>query len=135
LTEKSALAVAWQDIAKDRQVRVTFISGDVHLASVGRLYSYPKMKDEDFREDFRYMANITSSAMGNEAPPDGLLKTYEMINFSQDLNLGVSAQPCTLLVDLQLLGAVHLPAHCLVTAGDALLLFPLWPMQMPVDLL
>jgi phosphodiesterase/alkaline phosphatase D-like protein len=86
--EKKQMILLMQDLARERQVRVTFISGDVHLQAVGRLYSYPKQQGEDFREDFRFMANITSSAMGNEAPPDKLLRAYELFNASNDLNLG-----------------------------------------------
>ena len=32
-----------QALAKARELRVSFISGDVHLAAVGRLYSRPKV--------------------------------------------------------------------------------------------
>jgi len=60
-----------QDLAMITSVRVTVLSGDVHLAAVGQFYSHgrlglPKHKDP------RYMPNIISSAMAN-APPSNLL--------------------------------------------------------------
>ncbi|KAA8634643.1 hypothetical protein SMACR_02939 [Sordaria macrospora] len=60
-----------QDLAADKSVRVTILSGDVHLAAIGQFYSNPKLgipKDKDFR----YMPNIICSAIVNTPPPDML---------------------------------------------------------------
>ncbi|KAK8064917.1 hypothetical protein PG994_007555 [Apiospora phragmitis] len=58
-----------QDLAADKSVRVTILSGDVHLAAVGQFYSNPKLKLAKHK-DFRYMPNIISSAIVNTPPPD-----------------------------------------------------------------
>ncbi|KAK8072391.1 hypothetical protein PG996_005739 [Apiospora saccharicola] len=58
-----------QDLAADKSVRVTILSGDVHLAAVGQFYSNPKLKLAKHK-DFRYMPNIVSSAIVNTPPPD-----------------------------------------------------------------
>ncbi|KAE8350494.1 hypothetical protein BDV28DRAFT_37319 [Aspergillus coremiiformis] len=53
-----------QDLAADKSVRITILSGDVHLAAVGEFYSNPKLnlpKDKDYR----YMPNIISSAIAD----------------------------------------------------------------------
>ncbi|KAI1338283.1 hypothetical protein F5Y15DRAFT_416930 [Xylariaceae sp. FL0016] len=58
-----------QDLAADRSIRITVLSGDVHLAAVGQFYSNPKLKLPKHK-DFRYMPNIISSAIVNTPPPD-----------------------------------------------------------------
>ncbi|KAL8393455.1 hypothetical protein RB595_003282 [Gaeumannomyces hyphopodioides] len=60
-----------QDLAADRSVRVTLLSGDVHLAAVGQFYSNPKLNMPKHK-DFRYMPNVISSAIVNTPPPDML---------------------------------------------------------------
>ncbi|ORY55436.1 uncharacterized protein BCR38DRAFT_356855 [Pseudomassariella vexata] len=58
-----------QDLAADKSVRITILSGDVHLAAIGRFYSNPKLNMAKHK-DFRYMPNIISSAIVNTPPPD-----------------------------------------------------------------
>lgn len=58
-----------QDLAADRSVRITILSGDVHLAAVGQFYSNPKLELAKHK-DFRYMPNVISSAIVNTPPPD-----------------------------------------------------------------
>ncbi|KAI1500253.1 hypothetical protein F5X99DRAFT_429882 [Biscogniauxia marginata] len=58
-----------QDLAGDLSVRVTILSGDVHLAAVGQFYSNPKLHLAK-HNDFRYIPNIISSAIANAPPPD-----------------------------------------------------------------
>lgn len=58
-----------QDLAADKSVRITMLSGDVHLAAIGQFYSNPKLKIAKHK-DFRYMPNIISSAIVNTPPPD-----------------------------------------------------------------
>ncbi|KAI1473731.1 hypothetical protein F4774DRAFT_27215 [Daldinia eschscholtzii] len=58
-----------QDLAADKSVRVTILSGDVHLAAIGQFYSNPKQELAK-HHDFRYMPNIISSAIANTPPPD-----------------------------------------------------------------
>ncbi|KAI1202770.1 hypothetical protein F5X97DRAFT_318918 [Nemania serpens] len=58
-----------QDLSVDKSIRVTILSGDVHLAAVGQFYSNPKLHIPKHK-DFRYMLNIVSSAIANTPPPD-----------------------------------------------------------------
>ncbi|KNG90417.1 hypothetical protein ANOM_001017 [Aspergillus nomiae NRRL 13137] len=63
-SERQYLIEDLQDLAADKSVRVTILSGDVHLAAIGQLYSNPKLnlpKDKDYR----YMPNIISSAIAD----------------------------------------------------------------------
>ena len=54
--ERRFLIEHLQMLAKAKKLRISIISGDVHLAATGRLYSYPKMKDLSM--DFRYMPQV-----------------------------------------------------------------------------
>ena len=49
-----------QTVAQSRISRITFISGDVHVAGLGRLYSHPKT---DLRKDFRFMPQVRDGAL------------------------------------------------------------------------
>ncbi|KAK3498345.1 hypothetical protein B0T13DRAFT_399312 [Neurospora crassa] len=69
--ERAIVIEDLQDLAADKSVRVTILSGDVHLAAIGQFYSNPKLnipKDKDFR----YMPNVICSAIVN-APPSDML--------------------------------------------------------------
>jgi PhoD related phosphatase len=56
-----------QEFAKVKQIRVTFLSGDVHCAAVGVFKTLANGKDLalDFARDHRYMLNIVTSAIVN----------------------------------------------------------------------
>ncbi|KLU88108.1 hypothetical protein MAPG_07095 [Magnaporthiopsis poae ATCC 64411] len=69
--ERKVVIEDLQDLAVDRSVRITLLSGDVHLAAVGQFYSNPKLGMPKHR-DFRYMPNVISSAIVNTPPPDML---------------------------------------------------------------
>ena len=60
-----------QELAAEKSVRVTILSGDVHLAAVGRFYTSKKLGIPRDR-DHRYMLNVISSAIVN-APPGEML--------------------------------------------------------------
>ncbi len=60
-----------KDMSLARAFRFTFLSGDVHVAGVARFLSYPR---SNLRTDHRFMPQIISSAMGNEPPPDEVVK-------------------------------------------------------------
>ncbi|ETS74805.1 hypothetical protein PFICI_13289 [Pestalotiopsis fici W106-1] len=60
-----------QDLAADKSVRITILSGDVHLAAIGQFFSNPKLQIPKHK-DFRYMPNVISSAIVNTPPPDML---------------------------------------------------------------
>ena len=44
LKERKAFVKRLQHLARARRLRVSFISGDVHVCAVGRLYSRPKAR-------------------------------------------------------------------------------------------
>ncbi|WXC54360.1 hypothetical protein SNK03_000363 [Fusarium graminearum] len=67
--ERSVVIEDLQDLAIDKSLRVTILSGDVHLAAVGQFYSNPKLGLAKHK-DPRYMPNIISSAIANTPPPD-----------------------------------------------------------------
>lgn len=66
--ERRFLVEQLQKISKDYSVRISFLGGDVHLAAVGRFYSNPR-HGIPISQDYRYMANIISSAIVNKPPP------------------------------------------------------------------
>jgi hypothetical protein len=66
--ERKYLIESLQNIGAAHNVRVTILSGDVHLAAVGRFYSALKLR-VPARADQRYMANVISSAIVNKPPP------------------------------------------------------------------
>jgi hypothetical protein len=58
-----------QELAADMSVRITILSGDVHLGAVGQFFSNKALglpKDQDHR----YMPNVISSAIVNTPPAD-----------------------------------------------------------------
>ncbi|KAL4751760.1 hypothetical protein BDW72DRAFT_212541 [Aspergillus terricola var. indicus] len=71
-SERKYLIEDLQDLAAEKSVRVTILSGDVHLAAVGQFYSNPGLNTPKDK-DYRYMPNIISSGIA-DAP------TTEMIS-------------------------------------------------------
>ncbi|PSR77901.1 hypothetical protein BD289DRAFT_486282 [Coniella lustricola] len=67
--ERKMILEDLQDLAADRSIRITILSGDVHLAAMGQFYSNPKLGLPKHK-DFRYMPNVISSAIVNTPPPD-----------------------------------------------------------------
>ncbi|KAL7917132.1 hypothetical protein ACQKWADRAFT_307519 [Trichoderma austrokoningii] len=67
--ERTVIIEDLQDLAIDRSVRITILSGDVHLGAVGQFYSNPKLGLAK-HNDPRYMPNIISSAIVNHPPAD-----------------------------------------------------------------
>ncbi|TXT06137.1 hypothetical protein VHUM_03610 [Vanrija humicola] len=75
--ERNWLVLEMQRIAQTQRLRVTFLSGDVHLAAVGCLFTYKaKLAPE---VDHRYMLNIVSSAIVNTPPPAGAAKMVSQL--------------------------------------------------------
>ena len=66
--ERDALIKRMQTIAAANSVRITILSGDAHLAAVGRFYSQPALRIP-IEHDHRYMVNVVSSAIVNKPPP------------------------------------------------------------------
>ncbi|KAJ5544679.1 hypothetical protein N7535_006933 [Penicillium sp. DV-2018c] len=63
-SERTWLIEDLQDLAAEKSVRVTILSGDVHMAAIGQFYSNPKL-DIAKDHDYRYMPNVISSAIAN----------------------------------------------------------------------
>ncbi|KFA64388.1 hypothetical protein S40285_01125 [Stachybotrys chlorohalonatus IBT 40285] len=67
--ERKRVIEQLQDLAIDKSIRVTILSGDVHLAAVGQFYSKPSLGLPKHK-DARYMPNVVSSAIVNAPPAD-----------------------------------------------------------------
>ncbi|KAI5304451.1 hypothetical protein KEM56_006481 [Ascosphaera pollenicola] len=66
--ERRELLQRLQRLSRKFSVRVTILGGDVHLAAVGRFYSNLELGIPP-ELDFRFMANVISSAITNKPPP------------------------------------------------------------------
>lgn len=83
--ERNYLIEDLQDLAAEKSVRITILSGDVHLAAVGQFYSNPKLRiPKD--HDHRYMPNIVSSAIVNTPPGDMIADVLNKRNKVHHLN-------------------------------------------------
>ncbi|PHH90438.1 hypothetical protein CDD83_3646 [Cordyceps sp. RAO-2017] len=69
--ERSIIIEDLQDLAIDKSMRITILSGNVNMAAVGQLYSNAKLGLAKHK-DPRYMPNIISSAVANAPPPDAM---------------------------------------------------------------
>lgn len=69
--ERKDLLLRLQSLAHDHNVRITILSGDVHLAALGRFYAKPELR-VPVERDHRYMANVISSAITNKPPPEAI---------------------------------------------------------------
>jgi hypothetical protein len=69
--ERNLLVTQLQHLAKENNIRVSILGGDVHLGAMGRFYSKPKLGLE-IEKDHRYMVNIISSAITNKPPPQAI---------------------------------------------------------------
>ena len=50
-----------QNLAKTKNIRVSFVGGDVHVAGVGRLYTQPKI--HRLRYDHRFMPQVHNACV------------------------------------------------------------------------
>ena len=66
--ERRDLITRLQKLAKQHNVRVTILGGDVHLAAFGRFFSKPRL-NIPIENDHRYISNVVSSAITNHPPP------------------------------------------------------------------
>ncbi|KZO93112.1 hypothetical protein CALVIDRAFT_546792 [Calocera viscosa TUFC12733] len=67
-TERNYFIRRLQHFAMKKQIRITILSGDVHVACVGRFFSAPRVKSPQNR-DPRYTIDVISSAITNGGPP------------------------------------------------------------------
>lgn len=61
--ERKGLLMRLQAVCADFSVRTTILSGDVHLAGLGRFFTVPGVP---VGSDSRYMVNVVSSAIVNK---------------------------------------------------------------------
>ncbi|KAJ1794160.1 hypothetical protein LPJ59_004590 [Coemansia sp. RSA 2399] len=72
MEERKAFVLRLQEVARKRNVRVTFVGGDVHCCGAGRFASAnPALPPE---RDFRFMPQIISSAIMNTPPPNLVIR-------------------------------------------------------------
>ncbi|KAF9577816.1 hypothetical protein BGW38_006733, partial [Lunasporangiospora selenospora] len=86
--EKRKFVELLQAIAASRDVRVTFVGGDVHIGGAGRLFS---TNSTDALRDPYHMTQIVSSAIVNGPPPGAVVKalhksakTYALNDFTSE---------------------------------------------------
>ena len=79
--ERNWLVLELQKLALEMHVRITFLSGDVHLAAVGCLFTHAKKLGRALpaEEDHRYMLNVITSAIVNTPPPAGAAAMVAML--------------------------------------------------------
>lgn len=75
--ERNWLVLEFEKLAVSNRVRVTYLSGDVHLAAVGYFFDKRKI---DPAMDPKYAVNIISSAIVNTPPPPALVGLQGKLN-------------------------------------------------------
>lgn len=78
--ERNKFLTRLQNFANDRKIRVTFISGDVHCAGMGRFTS----KISPPEKDPQLMYQVISSAIVNIPPPD---KVISLLHFQDKVHI------------------------------------------------
>ncbi|CUA67500.1 putative protein YGR266W [Saccharomyces cerevisiae S288c] [Rhizoctonia solani] len=69
--ERNTLIQRLQTLSYTKQVRITILSGDVHLAAIGRFFTKAKFNVPQ-EKDHRYIVNVISSAITNAPPPEAV---------------------------------------------------------------
>lgn len=69
--ERDLFLLRLQRFSFEKQVRITILSGDVHLAAIGRFYSKTSLC-VPVEKDHRYMVNIISSPITNKPPSEAV---------------------------------------------------------------
>lgn len=80
LEERKFVVESFQKIARHHDWRISFLSGDVHCAGLGRFYSFPK--PEFFEDDPNFMPQIITSAIINEPPPPSAVSLMHSFDFA-----------------------------------------------------
>lgn len=99
MEERNQFLKRIQKWCEKTHVRVTFVSGDVHMAGLGK-FATPDDSDDskrrhyknrmltpfDAEKDHKLMFQITTSAIGNVPPPPWLVQLYHMIDKTSYIN-------------------------------------------------
>jgi hypothetical protein len=83
--ERNWLIEKLQGICAEFSIRITILSGDVHLAAFGRFYSNPRL-NIPIEQDYRYITNVVSSAIVNKPPPAAVANLLARRNKIHHLN-------------------------------------------------
>ncbi|KAK9817992.1 hypothetical protein WJX72_005420 [[Myrmecia] bisecta] len=78
IDERNMFIQKLQGLSKEKEIRVTFISGDVHVGGIGRFYTHPKVRH--LRNDYRFMTQVISSAIMNTPPPAAVTQLLQRTN-------------------------------------------------------
>lgn len=78
--ERNWVVLEMQRIAEQQNLRITFLSGDVHLAAVGCLFTKKRVNKIEPRHDHRYMLNVITSAIVNTPPPPGAAQMVAILS-------------------------------------------------------
>ncbi|KAK4101649.1 hypothetical protein N658DRAFT_50350 [Parathielavia hyrcaniae] len=83
--ERNWLIEKLQGVCAEFSIRITILSGDVHLAALGRFYSNPRLQIP-VEQDYRYIVNVVSSAIVNKPPPAAVANLLSRRNRIHHLN-------------------------------------------------
>ncbi|KAJ1641843.1 hypothetical protein J3B02_003304 [Coemansia erecta] len=84
MEERKQFVLRLQEFARQRNVRVTFVAGDVHCCGAGRFASSsPQLPPE---RDHRFMPQIISSAIMNVPPPNLVIRAVHSSAKTYDLD-------------------------------------------------
>ncbi|TID14943.1 hypothetical protein CANINC_004614 [Pichia inconspicua] len=72
--ERNKLMARLIDFGKNHGVRITILSGDVHLACISRFRGDNETYFASPQSDLNFITNVISSAIVNAPPPDGMVK-------------------------------------------------------------
>lgn len=76
--ERNKLMKKMIDFGKAYDVRITILSGDVHLCCASRFRGTSEISQANPRNDPSFITNLISSAIVNAPPPDGMAKFLSM---------------------------------------------------------
>src|SRR6478609_20722 len=93
IEERNRFIHRLQDFADRKNIRITFIGGDVHCCGIGKFSTPSKSRDKirahyenemllskNFERDHRLMYVIISSAIANVPPPAYIIKAYHWLD-------------------------------------------------------
>ncbi|KAJ2719272.1 hypothetical protein GGI07_005311 [Coemansia sp. Benny D115] len=84
MEERKQFVLRLQEYARQRNVRVTFVAGDVHCCGAGRFASSsPQLPPE---RDYRFMPQVISSAIMNIPPPNIVIRAVHSSAKTYDLD-------------------------------------------------
>ncbi|ORX79614.1 hypothetical protein K493DRAFT_293323 [Basidiobolus meristosporus CBS 931.73] len=90
MLERQLFVQRLQEVARSKNVRVTFLAGDVHAGAAG--YFASKGKSVDPGRDHRYMVQIISSAIVNIPPPDMVIRVLHVSSSTYKLDENTEEQ-------------------------------------------